>query len=56
MGGGTLSYVSRRDEATLALIHAALDDETFDRAWQEGVRLSTDEAVALALEDSGLAE
>ena len=49
MGGGTLGYIARRDEETLALIRAALDEETFGRAWQDGARLSTEDAVALAV-------
>jgi hypothetical protein len=32
---------------------AALDEETFDRAWQEGRTLTLDQAVAYALEETG---
>ena len=37
----------RRD--TLAAVHAAFDEAEFERAWDEGRRLSLDEAIALAV-------
>ena len=43
-------YRERRNEETLALIHAELDGEPYEEAWEQGKRLTLDEAVALALE------
>jgi len=43
-------WAQRRNEETLAAIHAHLDDDEFDRVWDEGGRLTVDQAVALALE------
>lgn len=45
-------YQQSRNEETLAAIRTDLDEASFAEAWDEGRRLSTDEAVALALEDS----
>jgi hypothetical protein len=39
------------DDATAAT-RAQLDDASFDEAWEEGARMSLDEAVALALGES----
>jgi hypothetical protein len=56
LGGRRMISVARRDEKTRAALHAALDDETFARAWEEGALLTSDQAVELALKDSSLAE
>jgi hypothetical protein len=56
MGGRRMSFVVRRDEKTRAALHAALDDETFARAWDEGTLLTSDQAVELALKDRGFAK
>jgi hypothetical protein len=56
MGGRSMSFVVRRDEKTRAVLHAALDDETFARAWEEGALLTSDQAVALALKDYSFAK
>jgi predicted ATPase/class 3 adenylate cyclase len=56
LGGRRMSFVVRRDEKTQAALHAALDDEMFGRAWDEGALLTSDQAVELALRDSSFAE
>ena len=43
------SWMKKDIDEALALVHAGLDDAAFDAAWEEGVRMSLDEAVALAL-------
>ena len=42
-------FLERENEWTLARIHAQLDEGAFARAWDEGTRMTLDEAVALAL-------
>jgi predicted ATPase len=42
-------WVSAMNEATLAAIREQLDEDAIARAWDEGARLTVDEAVALAL-------
>ena len=44
-----MSFLERENESTLASIHAQLDDGAFARAWDEGTRMTLDEAVALSL-------
>ena len=39
-------------EKDLAVIHAQLDDQTFERLWNEGRILTLEQAIALALEES----
>jgi tetratricopeptide (TPR) repeat protein len=56
MGGGTRAYIAARNEKTFAAIRAGLDDDTFARAWDEGLHLSNEEAVELALESRTLAD
>jgi len=47
--GGTRFWVTSRNDETLALIRAQLDDAAFAEAWDEGKHLSVEEAVALAV-------
>jgi hypothetical protein len=47
--GGTRFWVTSRNDETLALIRAQLDNDAFDEAWEEGKHLSVEEAVALAV-------
>jgi tetratricopeptide (TPR) repeat protein len=42
-------YQRRRNEEILVLLHEQLDDVSFVVAWEEGAKLSLDEAVTLAL-------
>jgi hypothetical protein len=48
--GTERSWVASRNEGTLALIQAQLDETAFSEAWERGGTLTADEAVALALE------
>jgi predicted ATPase len=43
-------WIEKLNEKTLTAIHAQLDDDAFANAWEEGRKLTADEAVALALE------
>jgi hypothetical protein len=43
--GGRRSWAAERDAATLALVKANLDDAAFERAWNEGLALSEEEAL-----------
>jgi tetratricopeptide (TPR) repeat protein len=43
-------YQQRRNEVMLELLHNELDESAFKEAWEAGMKLSLDEAVALALE------
>jgi ATP/maltotriose-dependent transcriptional regulator MalT len=45
-------YQEQRNEATLELAREGLDDKTFSAVWEDGKRLTLDEAVALALGES----
>jgi len=49
MGAGGMPYLVRNHEEALAIIRTRLDDDVFAEAWQEGAKLTTDEALALAL-------
>ena len=49
-GAGTLPYLSKIIEDTLARIHMQLDVAAFAAAWEQGRTLTADEAVALALD------
>jgi hypothetical protein len=42
-------YVVKSKERTLDAVRTQLDDDEVERAWDEGRRLTVDEAVALAL-------
>jgi predicted ATPase len=48
--GGSEAWVGRMNEKTLAAIRAQLDDAAFAEAWEQGRKLTLDEAVALALD------
>ena len=43
-------YQEKRNEETLHILHAQLDDTAFEKAWEEGRKFKVDEAVALALD------
>jgi predicted ATPase/class 3 adenylate cyclase len=43
-------WVATRNEQSLAVIHAQLDEPAFAEAWEQGAVLTADQAVALALE------
>jgi non-specific serine/threonine protein kinase len=44
-------YVVKNKEKTLDAVRTQLDDDAVERAWEEGRRLTVDQAVALALAD-----
>jgi tetratricopeptide (TPR) repeat protein len=48
--GTSQVWVAQRDEETLEMLHAQLDEAAFNEAWDAGRKLAVDEAVALALE------
>jgi predicted ATPase len=50
--GGTMPWVARMKVEALSIIRGVLDDVAIADAWEEGRRLSADEAVGLALGDS----
>jgi predicted ATPase/class 3 adenylate cyclase len=50
--GGGHSWVSEDNRKTLAIVREQLDEAAFADAWEEGRRMTVDEAVALALEAS----
>jgi hypothetical protein len=43
-------YQERRNQESLDILHAQLDDVAFSAAWQQGTQLTLDEAVSLALD------
>jgi hypothetical protein len=43
------TWMTREVEDATAAVRAQLDDDSFDAAWEEGAKLTLDEAVALAL-------
>jgi tetratricopeptide (TPR) repeat protein len=49
MGASILPYLAAENENTLAVIRSQVDAETFAKARERGLRMSADEAVALAL-------
>jgi predicted ATPase len=51
IGAGT-PWVSAMNETTLAAVREQLDEEAIARAWEEGARMTVDEAVALALDET----
>jgi len=51
--GGGESWVRRMNEETLTTIRDQLDDAAFAQAWEQGLTLTTDEAVTLALDSLG---
>lgn len=48
--GGTMPWVARIKEETLAAIREQLDEAAFAEAWEQGLKLTAGEAVALAFE------
>jgi predicted ATPase/class 3 adenylate cyclase len=48
--GGSYLWVTRMNEGTLLIIRGQLDATAFDIAWQQGSKLTADEAIALALD------
>jgi adenine-specific DNA methylase len=46
-------WVTRMYEETLTGIRRQLDEDAFAEAWEEGLRLTADEAVALAVDSLG---
>jgi predicted ATPase/class 3 adenylate cyclase len=49
--GGRRSMVREMNDETLAAIHRQLDEAAFAEAWEQGRKLTGDEAVALALDE-----
>ena len=49
IGSRSFVWLEERDEQTLATVRALLDEVAFDESWEQGTKLSVDEAVALAL-------
>jgi predicted ATPase/class 3 adenylate cyclase len=49
MGGSPMGWLRRDNDEALALIRAALDESAFAEAWEQGRKLTAEEAVALAL-------
>jgi tetratricopeptide (TPR) repeat protein len=49
MGAGGMPYLVRNHDEALAIIRGRLNDDVFAEAWQEGRKLTVDEAVSLAL-------
>jgi predicted ATPase/class 3 adenylate cyclase len=52
MGAGGMPYLVRNHEEALAIIRARVNDDVFAEAWAQGAKLSLDEAMALALEET----
>ena len=48
--GARPPWFARISRKTLAVIHAQLDDAAFAEAWEQGLTMTADEAVALALD------
>jgi len=48
--GARPPWFARISAKTLAVIHTQLDDDAFANAWELGVGMTADEAVALALD------
>jgi hypothetical protein len=48
--GSRRFWVAQRNEETLATIRTQLDETAYAEAWEEGRRLTVDEAVALAMD------
>jgi predicted ATPase len=46
--GARSPWLERMNEKTLSMIRAGLDEAAFDEAWEEGRKLTADQAVALA--------
>ena len=50
VGSGVPFWAGERNEKTLASIHTQLDEAALAEAWEEGQKLTVDEAVALAVD------
>ncbi|MCY7304218.1 MAG: adenylate/guanylate cyclase domain-containing protein [Thermoleophilia bacterium] len=50
MGASPMGWLRRGNDQALTLIHAGLDEAAFAEAWEQGRKLTADEAVALALD------
>jgi len=48
--GGSEAWVTRMNEETLPAIRRQLDEVAFAEAWEQGRRLTIDQAVTLALD------
>jgi hypothetical protein len=48
--GASENWAANMNEQTLALTHTQLDEAAFAEAWEQGRKLTADEAVALALD------
>lgn len=48
--GARPPWFARISRKTLAVIHTELDDTAFAKAWEQGLTMTADEAVALALD------
>lgn len=53
IGAGVASWAARSNTKTLASVRAKLEETAFSAAWERGRSLSTEEAVALALDSQG---
>jgi hypothetical protein len=49
IGAGKRAFVAERNQVTLDKIRAEIDETTYRDAWEAGLTLSPDEAVALAM-------
>jgi tetratricopeptide (TPR) repeat protein len=49
MGGGGMPYLVRNHEEALEIVRTRMRDDAFAEAWEAGARLTTDEAVEIAL-------
>jgi tetratricopeptide (TPR) repeat protein len=49
--GAKVPWVTEMNDETLAIIRAQLDEAAFAEAWEQGRKLTLDEAVALALDE-----
>jgi predicted ATPase len=52
-GLGILPYLAEENEKALTRIHSQLDGAAFDEAWEQGRKLSVEDAAALALDALG---
>jgi predicted ATPase len=51
--GASENWMARRNEETLGIVRQQLDDAAFAEAWEEGTKLTADQAVALAVQSVG---
>jgi tetratricopeptide (TPR) repeat protein len=52
LGASSPFWAEKRNEETLAIIREQIDETAFAEAWEEGQKLTVDEAVELALSDA----